>query len=597
MLDVVATLACSMSLGVLGACPPYPPPEHGIVSSTTPTQVGQAVVITCNIGYQLSTEGRATPKCAEYPPEGTSGGFDPEQGNRTREQQAGYQLGATCQPRTCGRFPAPAYGRVVPDGLIVYGQHATIVCDPGFRAVGLPGSKERPACQADGSFEMGKMCQRIQLDCLSAVSTAEDNIKDGHQTYQNQTCHPDTQYCVTAVKGTTVWRGCGPPVFKVRGEVVPHYDWLREVIRKDAVNGRQSSEWLSSHFLCQEGSMEGRVSIAATAYGGGQWRFRCCCSMLCNSGFKCVQDPLGAPLKAESSAVTYHAQCPAESSGCYSITASGAATGWRLVDEASYRLQSLSDPLVTAAVVFETTSGRPPLLGEEMAGHLPGARVSTDSWVNADTSVQYIDTAAASTFAYQAVIKAWAIFARAPGVLRLLVWRKAPGANMYTLVGENVVTIASNYGQTAVFLANSSGGQILVEAGDHIGWAHMGPGVLEYDADPGGDKLVRFIYGSSRVGEEAEFTLPDARRYSMYACAMYACEGAHTHAYSYIHTTRYSIRAFYDPTANSSWPLNTAPVPGARNCYENLLRRFGLRCSAAGAALGAAVTKPLHSAV
>ena len=84
---------------------------------------------------------------------------------------------------------------------------------------------------------MGKMCQRIQLDCLSAVSTAEDNIKDGHQTYQNQTCHPDTQYCVTAVKGTTVWRGCGPPVFKVRGEVVPHYDWLREVIRKDAVNG------------------------------------------------------------------------------------------------------------------------------------------------------------------------------------------------------------------------------------------------------------------------------------------------------------------------------------------------------------------------
>jgi hypothetical protein len=45
---------------------------------------------------------------------------------------------------------------------------------------------------------------------LSSVATDTDRIKDGSQgTYQNETCHPDTQFCVTAIKGNTVWRGCG----------------------------------------------------------------------------------------------------------------------------------------------------------------------------------------------------------------------------------------------------------------------------------------------------------------------------------------------------------------------------------------------------
>ena len=37
---------------------------------------------------------------------------------------------------------------------------------------------------------------------------------------------------------------------------------------------------------------------------------------------------------------------------------------------------------------------------------------------------------------------------RLSGTLRLLVWRKAVGNNMYTLVGENTVTVTDNFGQT-----------------------------------------------------------------------------------------------------------------------------------------------------
>ena len=85
---------------------------------------------------------------------------------------------------------------------------------------------------------MGKSCQRIQLDCLSSVSTSDDVIKDGHATYQNQTCHPDTQFCVTAVKGDTVWRGCGPPVVKVGGERVRERETDRQTDRQA---GRQTN--------------------------------------------------------------------------------------------------------------------------------------------------------------------------------------------------------------------------------------------------------------------------------------------------------------------------------------------------------------------
>lgn len=304
--------------------------------------------------------------------------------------------------------------------------------------------------------------------------------------------------------------------------------------------------------------MAGQAQVEATAYGGGVWEFTCCCSALCNAGFKCVTGALGSELLPESSDVKYHRQCPAESAGCYSITASGEATGWRVLDEKNYKLVSISDPRVTATVVFETSSGRPPDLGEEMTGHSPTARVSTDSWPRESTSVQFIDTSPESRFPYEAVIKAWGVYARAPGTLRLLVWRLAEkDSNKYTLVGENTVSVTDNFGQTAIFLSNSSGGQLLVQEGDMIGWAHVGPGYLEWDDRPDKQKLVRFIYGSAKVGDTADFTLPDARRYS--------------------------IRAYFDPTPNSTSALNSAPLPVARGCYQRQLGRFGLRCRASGA--------------
>lgn len=162
-------LCCIASGATSTSCPAYPPPTNGAVSSAASTPVGQSVVISCNLGYSIdSTSGPVTPACIAFPP-------DRAAANRTAAEINGYQRGATCEPIFCGRFPSPANGRVEPETAF-YGQRINIVCDPGFRAVGLPGSSETPLCQADGSFEMGKSCQRIQLDCLSSGQCVRMNV-------------------------------------------------------------------------------------------------------------------------------------------------------------------------------------------------------------------------------------------------------------------------------------------------------------------------------------------------------------------------------------------------------------------------------------
>ncbi len=53
-------------------------------------------------------------------------------------------------------------------------------------------------------------------------------------------------------------------------------------------------------------------------------------------------------------------------------------------------------------------------------------------------------------------------------------------------------------------MSNSSGGEILVQPGDMLGWGHTGPGELEYNELPADEpKLMRFIYGASNVGDTA----------------------------------------------------------------------------------------------
>jgi len=163
----VAAAVCDIALAA-ALCPPYPPPANGTVSSAASTPVGVSIVITCDNGFKAV--GRATPACAQYPPSGDSGGYDAARGNRTAAERGGYQNGATCEPLSCGRFPAPQNARVEPEGPVGFGSRASIICAPGFRAVGLPGSSQTPMCQSDGSFEMGKRCQRIQLDCLRYAS-------------------------------------------------------------------------------------------------------------------------------------------------------------------------------------------------------------------------------------------------------------------------------------------------------------------------------------------------------------------------------------------------------------------------------------------
>ena len=155
----------------LATCPPYPAPEHA-------------------------------PACVQHPPVGSSqtGAY-----NRTAEERTGYQSGSTCKPISCGPFPAQGREVVMPEGDVVYGNYATIVCEPGHTQVGIPGSTKTPRCQSDGSFEVGQGCSRILLQCLSSVAILDDKIMTRQSTYQNETCHPDTQYCATAGKGSTNW--------------------------------------------------------------------------------------------------------------------------------------------------------------------------------------------------------------------------------------------------------------------------------------------------------------------------------------------------------------------------------------------------------
>lgn len=338
-------ILCCITKFALANCPPYPAPEHGTVSSFSSTPVGQSVVISCGIGYTISAAsqlGRPTPACVQYPPVGSSqtGAY-----NRTAEERMGYQRGSTCQPISCGPFPATQNSVVMPEGDVVYGSYATIVCDAGHTHFGIPGSTKTPRCQSDGSFEIGQGCSRILLQCLSSVATLDEKIMTGQSTYQNETCHPDTQYCATAVKGSTIWRGCGPPVVKIGTQVVAHSDWLAQVKEADKTLGRESSSWLSSHMLCQDGQINGAVEIPPNSFGGGVWRYTCCCSPFCNAGFKCIYGAIGTSVEEETSDTSYHMECPTSkrpywggsgSSGCYSLVASGAGTGWRVIDQEKY---------------------------------------------------------------------------------------------------------------------------------------------------------------------------------------------------------------------------------------------------------------------
>ncbi|EKX46769.1 hypothetical protein GUITHDRAFT_138113 [Guillardia theta CCMP2712] len=525
----------------LQSCPAYPWPAHGRASPSRVMGLGEQVEITCDVGYQPSSLDLVTPACL---------GFDPavNVSNLTTAEALGYSPGSLCMPISCGRFLPPANSEVTPTGEVFFNQTVKVACLPGFTASGVFGSSDSPRCQPDGSFTLAITCQRVPLQCANAFDTRElSSARLG--SFRRETCHPSAEYCVSAFSQVSgyFWYGCGPPIVEVAAAIIPVPDWENLVTAADGMLGRKSPSWLSSHFICTGTKLEGEVYIESSEFGGGNWTFSCCCSQMCNLGFRCAQAPLGQPLSSESSVLTASAECK-QSTGCYQ-SKPFPSSQWRYDPLTNQLLQTYSPELV-GLIDFNTTSKRPPGYGEDVIGYAALMRGAADSWVAADAPVLFVDTS--RVFPYAAKLKAWEIVADAPCQLMVQVWRKTGNADEFMLVSSSSVQVTSNYGSPALFLL-PEGEQTEVAKGDVIGWGHTGPGHLVYDGDSLQAQSIKFVYGSSTIGASRIFIFSASRRYS--------------------------IRAFFDPTPLADSWIVSAPQPNGSGCYDWSLSRYGLHCS------------------
>mmetsp|Transcript_35501 Transcript_35501/g.80115 ORF Transcript_35501/g.80115 Transcript_35501/m.80115 type:complete len:848 (-) Transcript_35501:38-2581(-) len=537
----VAILPSLCSGGALQNCPAYPWPSHGRASPVREMGIGEQVEITCEVGFQPSSLDLVTPTCL---------GFDPalNVSNRSTAAALGYSQGSSCVPISCGRYLPPANAQVTPTGDVRFNESVTIVCLPGFAASGVYGASHTPTCQADGSFGLAITCQRVPLQCANGFDTAGLSSTE-LGSFRRETCHPSAEYCVSAFSRVSGyhWYGCGPPIVEVGAEIMPVPDWTSLVSTADDMLGRRSASWLSSHFICTETKLEGEVVIEPNEFGGGNWTFSCCCSQMCNLGFRCVQARLGQALLTESSVLTAASECK-ESTGCYQSRASP-SNRWKY-DPVGNVLVQIASPELVGLIDFNTSSRRPPGYGEDVTGYPALLRGASDSWVAADAPVLFVDTS--RVIPYAARVKAWEIVANAPCELQLQVWRKTGNANEFTLVASTSVSVTSNYNIPALFLLSEQD-QMDVAKGDIIGWGHTGPGHLVYDEDPLQLQAIKFVYGSSPVGSSRVFSFTANRRYS--------------------------IRAFFDPAESADTWIVSAPAPNGSGCYDWSLSRYGLHCS------------------
>jgi hypothetical protein len=75
----------------------------------------------------------------------------------------------SCNPISCGVYPAPAYGTVSPLSVRTYGQTVTITCNTGYELTGDARASATPSCQANGQFTTGKQCARKACAPFSAI--------------------------------------------------------------------------------------------------------------------------------------------------------------------------------------------------------------------------------------------------------------------------------------------------------------------------------------------------------------------------------------------------------------------------------------------
>jgi hypothetical protein len=75
----------------------------------------------------------------------------------------------SCNPISCGVYPAPAYGTVSPLSARTYGQTVTITCNTGYELTGDARASATPSCQANGQFTTGKQCARKACAPFSSI--------------------------------------------------------------------------------------------------------------------------------------------------------------------------------------------------------------------------------------------------------------------------------------------------------------------------------------------------------------------------------------------------------------------------------------------
>jgi len=75
----------------------------------------------------------------------------------------------SCNPVSCGAYPAPAYGTVSPTSVITYGRTVTITCNTGYELTGDARASATPSCQANGIFTSSKQCARKACGPFSAI--------------------------------------------------------------------------------------------------------------------------------------------------------------------------------------------------------------------------------------------------------------------------------------------------------------------------------------------------------------------------------------------------------------------------------------------
>jgi hypothetical protein len=142
------------------SCGSYVPPLYGTVSPSGPLTYGQTVTITCNTGFELMGDDRAsaTPTCQAV-------------GN--------FTSGKVCVQKSCGAFSTISRGTAFPALGVLSGQEVMVVCDDGYE---VSGDSSILCNRGAYQIKTSPTCQRIScgvLEVVNGISLPSTNISFG----------------------------------------------------------------------------------------------------------------------------------------------------------------------------------------------------------------------------------------------------------------------------------------------------------------------------------------------------------------------------------------------------------------------------------